>query len=321
MKHKVGELISIIVVVVILSVTTILIFHFAPWKNNSGKRIIFLTAVAKNGVWTEETVNGSNYWNKDFKQAVIILKKGEEVIFRFTSMDVTHSFYVPELNIGPVDVWPGKVYDVPFKANKTGSFLYYCTKVCGMKHFYMQGKVIILNSDANLTAQQIAKMQNDSILKDKNMMQDTMKIAKTIIEKGKNLFISKNCIACHGNEGIGGVLNANYVLKTVPALNALANKLRIPDKETADTIIKLLEKNVDLEKLNENPPFPTYSRFLAQYNSIRKKILEGASVVQKADSLQTFPPLYMPAWKNYLTDKEINSIIIYLINLNKWEDE
>lgn len=238
-------------------------------------------------------------------------------------MDVTHSFYAPDLNIGPVDVWPGKVYDIPFKANKTGSFMYYCTKVCGKSHFYMQGKIIILDAHKTYTEAQINEMQNDSIIEGKMMADDgqEMSKAKNIIERGKELFVKKNCVACHGANGVGGIFNTNYAKKTVPQLNTLATKLKIPDKETADSIIKLLEKKCDLEKLNDNPPFPTYSRFASQYNSITRKILDGASVVQRADSTGPMPPLYMPSWEDYLTKDEINAIIAYLISLNNWDEE
>lgn len=320
MNYKIGEIVAKSLVVSVLAITTIAIFYFAPWERHKGERIIFLTAVAKNGVWTEEKVNGSNHWLNDFKQAVIILKYGENVLFRFTSMDVTHSFYVPELNIGPVDVWPGVVYEKSFKANKIGSFKYYCTKVCGKNHFYMQGKIIILDPKIHYTDAQIRKMQNDSIIKGKPMQGESMAMSSSMIEHGKDLFMRKNCNTCHGDNGIGGVVNVNYALKTIPALNTLANKLKIPDKESADILIKLLEKNLDIDKLDDNPPFPTYSRFQAQYATITKKILEGAALVQKTDSLGPVPPLSMPAWDNYLTKKEINSILAYLISLNNWEE-
>lgn len=320
MKHRIGEIVAKILVVGVLGLATFLIFYFAPWKDNSGKRVIFLTAVARNGVWTEEKVDGTNYWTKDFKQAVIVLRNGEEAILRFTSMDVTHSFYAPELNIGPIDVWPGKIYDIPFKASKTGSFRYYCTKVCGKNHFYMQGKIIVLDEKLNITEAQIVKMQTDSIIDDIMPMQEPRMISTNIIERGENLFKLKNCFTCHGLNGIGGILNANYALKSVPALNTLAVKLKIPDKEAADSIIKLLDQNMDFEELEENPPFPTFSRFSAQYATITKKIREGAELVQKADSTGPMPPLTMPAWENYLTNEEINSIIAYLINLNNWDE-
>ena len=320
MKYRMGEIIATATVIVVFAILSFLIIHFEPWKNNSGKRIIYLTAVSKNGVWTEEKVNGSNYWLKDFKQAVVVIKQGEEVIFRLTSMDVTHSFYVPELIIGPVTVWPGKVYDVPYKATRRGSFMYYCTQVCGMSHFYMQGKVIVLDSTINLTETQIDKMKNDSILKKTGNRKAPLKDTTNIIEWGKDLYVRKFCNTCHGANGAGGIIDINYALKTVPPLNTLANKLKIPDKESADSIIKYLKLNSDLEKVSENPPFRTYGRFLAQYGSIRKKILEGAAIVQKADSTGPLPPLFMPAWDNYLTKAQINSLVAYLISLNNWEE-
>jgi plastocyanin len=321
MKNKAGEIITRIFVVSVLALTSFLIFYFAPWKNNTGKRIIFLTAVAKNGVWTEETVNGANYWTKDFKQAVIILKKGEEVNFRFTSMDVTHSFYCPELNIGPVEVWPGKVYEIPFKADKVGSYRYYCTIVCGKCHFYMQGKIIILEDTMQITDNMIRKMKSDSVITSCCIPNDTLTLPDNIIEQGKYLFVIKNCVTCHGKEGIGGIKNYNYAKPTIPDLITLATKLKIPDKESADTIIKLLEKNADLEKLSDDPPFRNYDRFLAQYNSIFNKILNGAPIVLKADSTGPKPPLFMPSWENNLTKKEIRSIVSYLISKNNWEED
>ena len=48
MKHRIGEIVAKILVVGVLGFTTFLIFHFAPWKDNSGKRVIFLTSVARN---------------------------------------------------------------------------------------------------------------------------------------------------------------------------------------------------------------------------------------------------------------------------------
>ena len=68
-------------------------------------------------------------------------------------------------------------------------------------------------------------------------------------------------------------------------------------------------------------PFPAYGRFLAQYASITKKILEGAAIVQKADSAGPYPPLFMPAWDNYLSKEEIKSLIAYMISLKDWEKD
>jgi len=323
MKYKFGEIFAIILVITTMVVTPFIVLSFSPRQNNSNVKLICLTAVAKDGVWTDEKVDASNYTYKTFKPATIILKEGEEVLFRFTSVDVTHSFYIPELNLGPVEVEAGHYYDVPFKATKIGSFIYYCTKICGNCHFYMQGKLIILGKNTNLTEAMISKMQKDStaVTSACCMQNNATVLSSNFIEKGKQLFVIKNCVTCHGKEGKGGIKNYNYAKPSIPDLITLATKLKIPDKESADTIIKLLEKNADFEKLSDDPPFRTYDRFLAQYNSIYNKILNGAPIVLKADSTGPKPPLFMPSWEQNLTKEEIRSIISYLISKNNWEDE
>jgi hypothetical protein len=185
----------------------------------------------------------------------------------------------------------------------------------------MQGKIIILEDTMQITDNMIRKMKSDSVITSCCIPNDTLTLPDNIIEQGKYLFVIKNCVTCHGKEGIGGIKNYNYAKPTIPDLITLATKLKIPDKESADTIIKLLEKNADLEKLSDDPPFRNYDRFLAQYNSIFNKILNGAPIVLKADSTGPKPPLFMPSWENNLTKKEIRSIVSYLISKNNWEED
>ena len=111
--------------------------------------MINITAVAAQGIFTEDVVNGWNNWYKTFKRANIILTKGEKVILRFTSVDVTHTFYVPEVGLGPIVVEAGHIYDVPFTANIAGKFTYYCTSVCGHCHNYMRGNFSVIESMSN----------------------------------------------------------------------------------------------------------------------------------------------------------------------------
>ena len=323
MKYRFGELFALILVIATIVITPVLILSFSPRVNKTNLKLICLTAVAKDGVWTDELVDASNYTYKTFKPATIILKEDEEVIFRFTSVDVTHSFYIPELNIGPIDVEAGHYYDVTFKATKTGSFIYYCTKICGNCHFYMQGKLIILGKNINLTEVMLSKMKEDStvVISACCFQNNTTDLQSNFIEKGKQLFVLKSCVSCHGKDGIGGIKNYNYAKPSIPELITLATKLKIPDKESADSIIKLLEKNTDFEKLSDDPPFSNYDRFLAQYTSIYNKINDGAPIVLKADSTGPLPPLFMPSWEQTLTQEEIRAIISYLISKNNWEDE
>src|SRR5674476_399695 len=105
MKSRIIEIIATVLVIIVLVGTPMAINYYRPWKSTNGQRIIFLTAIGSQGVWTEDKVNNLNYWNTTFNRAMIFLKVGEEVTFKFTSMDVTHTFYAPELGIGPVVVY------------------------------------------------------------------------------------------------------------------------------------------------------------------------------------------------------------------------
>ena len=70
----------------------------------------------------------------------------------------------------------------------------------------------------------------------------------------------------------------------------------------------------------DDPPFRRYNRFHAQYESIMNKITDGAQDLQKKDKNGPIPPLYMHSWKDHLAEKDINSILAYLIDQNDWEN-
>jgi plastocyanin len=312
MKWNVKEMLAAIVVVITIVALPYAIFGNAPWTNLGSMRVIHLTAVTNDGVWTDATVNASNYWTKKYKPAHIVIENGEEVLLRLSSSDVTHSFYVPELNIGPIIVDGGHTEEVVIQSEKLGNYTYYCIIVCGECHYYMQGTVSIVDPDSegNFT---------EGIVKKSCDIQNYSRKQSSLIDTGYFLYNQKGCVTCHGQNGSGGVHNPNYINRTVPELNTLADKMKLYWQEDADTILKLLEMDVDLAALEDDPPFRSYNRFLAQYNSIRTKILEGASDLQMTDPQGPIPPLYMPSWEENLNNKEIDAIIAYLISEYSWE--
>ena len=137
--------------------------------------------------------------------------------------------------------------------------------------------------------------------------------------RGRALF-AKYCVACHGEDAIGGVKNINYAKKTVPALNTLAEKMFLEYQEDAEYLAELLEDGTDIE--NMSPPLDVESarRVLAQYRAIKDLIKKG-SPAAKADPAGPTPPLHMPVWATEFSDKAIDSIIAYLLRLYPWEEE
>lgn len=314
MKWHIKEFLAALIVIIFIVGLPYVIFGNAPWVNEKSMRVIHLSAVTRDGVWTDARVNAGNYWRKKFKPAHLVLQKGEKVLLRLSSSDVTHTFYVPELNIGPVIVDGGYTEEVIIQSDKTGDYTYYCIIVCGDCHYYMQGHISIINTDT--------KVKSEIEVVDLNCtMHGKSENIGSLVEQGKYLFVRKGCVTCHGENGGGGVYNPNYVNKYVPELNTLADKMKLYWREDADTILKMLEARIDLDRLEDDPPFRNYSRFLAQYNSIRTKIKDGAPDLQMLDPKGPNPPLYMPAWEEQISDQDIDALISYLLNEFPWEEQ
>src|SRR6266568_1554124 len=65
---------------------------------------------------------------------------GTPLIFDVTSIDVIHSFWVPDL-YGKIDANPGRVNRITFKANKPGEYRGVCAELCGAGHSGMLFRV------------------------------------------------------------------------------------------------------------------------------------------------------------------------------------
>ncbi|MHB8420054.1 MAG: c-type cytochrome, partial [Myxococcales bacterium] len=189
-----------------------------------GARVVTLTGVAASGHWTEASVDGENYWRRDFPPARPVLHVGETTAFRLASADVTHVFYAPELGLGPIEVYPGHVSVAVVTPKQAGVFPYYCTTFCGAAHFGMRGEIAVAAPgkaapDPTPPAPALADYWRAQ----------PPPAGASIVERGKWVFHSRGCVTCHGEKGAGGVPNFNYARTTVPALNALAERFMLFD--------------------------------------------------------------------------------------------
>lgn len=64
----------------------------------------------------------------------------EEVVVQIKSMDVLHSFFLPQMRIKQ-DVVPGMKQFVWFRANKEGVYDIVCAELCGWGHYKMRGRI------------------------------------------------------------------------------------------------------------------------------------------------------------------------------------
>lgn len=106
-----------------------------------GTRVIELCANGRLGAWLQHPVGGWNYFRTEPKPGPIRMKIGEPVLFRVTSVDVHHSFSIPELRIVPHDVTPGRWTEILVQPDEPGTYSVLCYTVCGEKHIYMDAEL------------------------------------------------------------------------------------------------------------------------------------------------------------------------------------
>jgi len=115
-----------------------------PHRYPRGTKLIILTATANGGIWTQDRIVGYNYWwQKPTRTGAINLNQGDHVVVRVRSSDVLHSFAIPILRVGPVDVPAGHTVEVQFDANRTGVLTFLCWQVCSPDHGSLRGRFVV----------------------------------------------------------------------------------------------------------------------------------------------------------------------------------
>jgi mono/diheme cytochrome c family protein len=305
MKEKLAVICVLMVLVAVPGLVFVYQDIYRPSRN--AERVINITGVGARGAWTLETVNGLNYWWKSFEPATIHIQLNEQVVLRLLSADVFHQFYVPALGIGPLDVEPGYVKEIRFKAEKAGVFQYYCTSMCGGCHFYMQGWIVVTPAGAKpATPRPIACSLCLPAFERPE--------AARAVALGEYLYQTMGCMTCHGIAGRGGVDNYNYIKKTVPAHDHTANKLFLADAEDREAFLALIQQGADLNHPAEPPDITRYRLVMSRFNAA-VKLIESGKNAARLDLAGPEPPLQMPAWQDRLSRRQIHAIMGYFISL------
>ena len=146
------EIAGVAAVVLVLVGLPLVLWHWrhvtSVQQYAKGTRIITLTAVAKGGIWTEDDVVGLTYWwRKPSRIGDIPLDQGDRVVVRLRSADVLHSFAIPLLRLGPIDIPAGHTVDVPFEVKEPGTLTFLCLQVCSPQHPGLHGRFIVKGSE------------------------------------------------------------------------------------------------------------------------------------------------------------------------------
>jgi nitrous-oxide reductase len=81
-----------------------------------------------------------------FTPDIIRVKQGDTVHLHITNVeqahDATHGFTIGSYNVHS-SLEPGKHVDITFKADRAGTFPFYCTEFCSALHLEMAGYLLV----------------------------------------------------------------------------------------------------------------------------------------------------------------------------------
>jgi cytochrome c oxidase subunit 2 len=144
---------------------------------------------------------------KDVQSGILRLPLGRPVKLTLRSLDVIHSFWVPEFS-QKQDTVPGIVTTVVITPDKLGTFDVVCTELCGLGHALMRSNVIVMKPsdfEAWLQQQQAA-------------------LSGPPGQAGKAVFANNGCAACHTFKPAGATAKVGPDLDNLQAEAQKAGK-------------------------------------------------------------------------------------------------
>jgi cytochrome c oxidase subunit 2 len=113
----------------------------------------------------------------------------KQVVFKMESLDVIHSFFVPEFRMKQ-DVVPGRETELRVTPIEIGDYKVRCAELCGASHAYMLAPVHVVSQadfDAWIQGQLTAATQAVTSGPDP--------------ARGQQLAQANGCLACHSTDG------------------------------------------------------------------------------------------------------------------------
>ncbi len=125
-----------------------------------------------------------------FTSDVLYLPKDKQVLLKMESLDVIHSFWVPEFRVKQ-DLVPGRVEELRITPTVIGEYKVRCAEICGASHAYMEKKVKVVSQEEYATwlTAQVAAAQAAAAA---NTGPDA--------GRGQKLY-EQNCAVCHSIDG------------------------------------------------------------------------------------------------------------------------
>ena len=120
----------------------------------------------------------------------LYLPEGKPVLLKMKSMDVIHSFWVPEFRVKQ-DLVPGRVTELRITPTLAGEYMVRCAELCGTAHYRMEQPVVVVADDS--FASWVVERQAEAAA------------LETPEARGQALVAANGCAACHSINGTPGI--------------------------------------------------------------------------------------------------------------------
>lgn len=139
------------------------------------------------------------WWEVDYPDHQIVTANelvipiGEPVGIELSSVDVIHSFWVPQLH-GKMDMIPGRVTHFWMQADRPGIYRGQCAEYCGLQHAHMAFVVKALPPE-----QFVRWLESPGTTARPSPEQSPVRSIEE--DRGHRLFLRHGCSVCHAIEG------------------------------------------------------------------------------------------------------------------------
>lgn len=181
-----------------ISVAIVLAMFILGWdgyriiRGQAPAGAIEVKATGQMWLWSFEYAGGR-------QSNTLILPYKKPVKLRIFSNDVIHSFYVPAFRVKQ-DAVPGSEKNLWFTPDETGTFELFCAEYCGTGHSAMITKAIVVG-ESDFSAWLAGKKEIGVVPVAAGEAAAKEKGAVSGAAKGKELYQSKGCSACHSIDG------------------------------------------------------------------------------------------------------------------------
>lgn len=161
----------------------VLVLAYAGAKTLGAIRVIDPTALQV------KVTAGQWYWQYQYldygvTSTDLYLPVNMQIDLQMTSVDVIHSFWVPEFRVKQ-DLIPGRTVELRVTPSLIGNYKVRCAELCGLRHAYMEGAVNVV-SQADFT-RWISQQQSAAPISPEL--------------RGQQLAQQYGCVNCHSTDG------------------------------------------------------------------------------------------------------------------------